>query len=118
YAQAGKHVEDIIGGLEKQLTEFASRHFQAQLFQGTVNPNSLLGLMGGVAELTRQLAMYRTVRGMLAVAQGDTTTAAKFFRLALGTGGGKVTPDGGTFQFEGRQIALHYAALLESAGTK
>jgi tetratricopeptide (TPR) repeat protein len=118
YDEAGKYLDDLISGLEKQVLEFATRHLQTQMFQGAVSPNNLLSLLGGVAELTRSLAMYRTIRGMLAVEQGDTVTAAKYFRQALQTGGGQETPDGGTFGFEGRSIALHYAALLEAVGMK
>src|SRR5262249_27334214 len=118
YDEAGKYLDELIRAAEKQAADFATRHFQAQLFQGSVTPSSMINMLGGVGEARRGLATYRTLRGMVALEQGDTTTAAKLFREALETSGGKATPDGGTFQFEGRAIALHYLPLLEQAGTK
>src|SRR5262249_36256675 len=93
YELAATDLDELMAGVEKQATEFASRNLQMQMFQGTVNPNNLIGLLGGITEVSRQLGMYRTIRGMLALEQGDTPTAAKFFRLAIQTGGGKETPD-------------------------
>jgi tetratricopeptide (TPR) repeat protein len=118
YNQAGKYLDEIIATLEKEAATFTLLQVQSQTFLGALRPQGLYALTTGAGDRVRNLATYRTLRGLLALEEGDTTTAARFFRLALQTGGEKSAAASEPFEFDGHQIALRYASLLRDAGTK
>jgi tetratricopeptide (TPR) repeat protein len=107
YEQAGAYLEDAIRQMEQtamvQVLESIKTH--TYILPGAGSTQRL----NAILEDIKLTADYRVLRGMLALEQGDTATAARFFERALNSG------DGQPFDFESRPIALGYLNLIQRA---
>jgi tetratricopeptide (TPR) repeat protein len=109
YEKAGAALEDAIAQMERNYMERMLGALQINTF---IYPGPAgMQQFNNIFEDVRLTADHRVLRGMLALEQGDTATAARFFDRALHMG------DGQPLDFESRPIALHYLELLERAGT-
>jgi hypothetical protein len=109
YRDACQFLEEYITRFEQSNLEGALRLLEMQTFQGGLSPGSLYGV-GTIANRAREAADLRTLRGMLALEQGENAVASKFFQAALAMG------DREKFHFEGRPLAVRYLQLLKEAG--
>jgi tetratricopeptide (TPR) repeat protein len=107
YRQACEYLDEAINKMERDNTQRMLLVVQAQTFQG-VSPLSLSSMSVAINRI-KQLAEFRVMRGMLALEEGDTATAAKQFQQALDMGDGK------EFQFDSRAVAMRYLELLKAA---
>jgi tetratricopeptide (TPR) repeat protein len=110
YQEAGEYLEEYIVSRERSNVENAMVRTRATIFQRT-GPGDVANLLSGLDEV-RQIAELRVIRGLLALEEGDTATAARFFRQAMAT---VASPQ---FDFDGREIARRYLELIDRQASK
>jgi tetratricopeptide (TPR) repeat protein len=108
YQDAGEQLDRGLKMMAGSSDEKLMRLIQVETFS-MVAPETFATLNNLVSSW-RQAADYYVVRGLLALEEGDNSTAAQSFQKALSLAGGTLT-------FEGRSIAKNYLDLLEKAGT-
>ena len=77
-----------------------------QTLQGALDPRMVFSLLSA----SRQMAEFRVLGGLLALEEGKTASAARYFRQALNSGGGD------SFDFPSRGVAFRYLQLIKEAG--
>jgi tetratricopeptide (TPR) repeat protein len=108
YGQAGAYLDQLLARTDQENAQQALVMLRAQTFMG-VSPQTVAALNNTLGTV-RQAADLRLVRGLLALEEGDTATAATALRKTLEMG--QPYP----FNFEGRAIALNYLRHLEESG--
>jgi tetratricopeptide (TPR) repeat protein len=108
YEKAGAYLEDSIAQMEQNYLRQMLLSLETQTF---ILPGAgAMQRLNAILDDVRTTADYRVMRGILALEQGDTATAARFFERAL------YMNDGKRLDFESRPIAAHYLELIHRAG--
>ncbi|HEV3260266.1 MAG TPA: hypothetical protein VG013_25645, partial [Gemmataceae bacterium] len=122
YGEADEALDRLIRDSQQQSAAQMLGLDRALALQAAMNPGGLARVTDGVARQVRSQANMMVFRGLLALEQGDTAAATRYFQTVVDlagprTGGGKRSVDvPSEFDFENRAIAVHYLDLLRAAG--
>jgi tetratricopeptide (TPR) repeat protein len=114
YRSAGEYVEQILELSRPGLPQAALFLSDFPVFRGQTKPDSLFLGVNSLLSAARNLAALHTVRGILALEQGDNEAAAKSFRDALQVGRAPGEKGPSDMTFDGRPIAVRYLRLIEA----
>lgn len=116
YHEASVYLEELVALFEDYSARATVRLVHAQTFGGALGAGSFyygvpgIGSLPALYEVVSKVATYRTLRGLVAVEQGDNTAAQTWFEKALNTGGDPAR----LYNYDGRAVALRYAELLKA----
>jgi hypothetical protein len=120
YRAAGEYLDQWLGLMERAVAPQLQRMLfsrPALLYLFNPGPLANVPLLAGEIHglrlqheaMTAQLLEIRTLRALLALEQGDTDAAARFFESALHPAAGPPAP------FDSRPVAVRYSELLREA---
>jgi hypothetical protein len=113
YRDAGQYVDDLTAVARKEASHSVLVLTDRLTLRGDMDPTTMFYGLNGIATSVRNVASFYSLRGLIAVEQGDNATALKSFRQALDYGRQPGETGLGALDFDGKGIAVRYGFLLE-----